>query len=305
MSASSTESGAQVRRLCRENRLPSYPSTAGLARGHIQANVVVLPAKYASDFRSLCQRNSVPCPLIGETLVGDPNTVVPLREMGFKHEIFHDSVDVRTDLPKYNVYRRGKFVGSRDDIKEYWKEDSIAFLIGCSYSFETALADAGLPPRHHLTSTAVPMYRTTQRLNPAGIFTSGTVVVSMRPYRESDIETVRKITAPYQTTRHGEPIAWGWESVEHLGIRDIDAPEWGDRVAIREGEVPVFWGCGVTPQNCLLETGDEMEEDVIAHYPGGMLVCDLMEDQVVQKPRGVANGDEVLDSLGIPNSRSQ
>jgi uncharacterized protein YcsI (UPF0317 family) len=127
----------------------------------------------------------------------------------------------------------------------------------------------------------------------------------MRPYRESDIETVRKITAPYQTTGHGEPIAWGWESVEHLGIRDIDAPEWGDRVTFREGEVPVFWGCGVTPQNCLLETGDEIEEDVIAHYPGGMLVCDLMEDQVLQKPRRVTNGDEVLDSLGIPNSTSQ
>jgi uncharacterized protein YcsI (UPF0317 family) len=203
MSASSTESGAQVRRLCRENRLPSYPSTAGLARGHIQANVVVLPAKYASDFRSLCQRNPVPCPLIGETPVGDPNTVIPLREMGFAHKIFHESVDVRTDLPKYNVYRRGKFVGSADDIKEYWKDDSIAFVIGCSYSFETALVDAGLPPRHHLTTTTVPMYRTTQRLNPAGIFTRGTVVVSMRPYPASEIETVRKITASYQMT-------WTW-----------------------------------------------------------------------------------------------
>jgi uncharacterized protein YcsI (UPF0317 family) len=184
-------------------------------------------------------------------------------------------------LPKYNIYRHGKLLHSTDDVEQYWKEDSIAFLIGCSYSFETALVREGLTPRHHITSTAVPMYNTTLPLNPAGEFTRGTYVVSMRPYRVEDVARVRQITARYQMTGHGEPIAWGWQAVEMLGIKDIKVPEWGVAVDFEEGEVPVFWGCGVTPQNCLLGMGREIEGDIIAHYPGGMLVCDLREEDVI------------------------
>jgi uncharacterized protein YcsI (UPF0317 family) len=271
----------EVRRLCRLNALPTYPSTTGLAAGHIQANLAVLPAKYASDFRSLCQRNPVPCPLIGESLIGDPTTIIPSQGSGFTHSLFRESVDIRTDLPKYNIYRSGKLVASTDDIDEYWKEDSIAFLIGCSYSFETALVNADLPPRHHVTSTAVPMYRTTLPLNPAGIFTQSTYIVSMRPYRLDELDRVRKITARYQMTGHGEPIAWGWESVKTLGIRDIHKPEWGMAVVFETDEVPVFWGCGVTPQNCVLDMGEQIEGDVIGHFPGGMLLCDLREEEVL------------------------
>jgi len=168
------KSAEEVRLLCRSNSLPTYPSTASLAPGHIQANLVILPSKYASDFRSLCQRNPVPCPLIGESLVGDPTTFVPSPGTGFTHHLFSKPIDVRTDLPKYNIYNAGKPNGSTDDITPYFQADSIAFLIGCSYSFETALVKAGLPPRHHRTSTAVPMYRTTRPLNPAGVFTRGT-----------------------------------------------------------------------------------------------------------------------------------
>ena len=271
----------QVRLACRGDKLPSHPSTAGLASGHIQANLVILPEKYASDFRSLCQRNPVACPLMGESSVGNPTTFIPSPGNGFSHPLFEGTVDVRFDLPKYNICRTGKLIASKEAVPEYWKDDSIAFLIGCSYSFETALVRAGLPPRHHRTGTAVSMYRTTLPLNPAGIFTRGTTVVSMRPYRSSDVTKVRQITAPYQMTGHGEPIAWGWEGAKMLGIRDINAPEWGAAVEFEEDEVPVFWGCGVTPQNCLLELGDEIDGDVIAHYPGGMLVCDLQEEDVI------------------------
>lgn len=273
----------EVRLACRSNKLPSHPSTAGLAPGYIQANLLILPAKYASDFRSLCQRNPVPCPLMGESLVGDPTTFIPPPDTGFSLPLFDGVVDVRFDLPKYNVYRDGKLTTSKNEVPEYWRDDSIAFLIGCSYSFETALVRAGLTPRHHRTGTAVPMYRTTLPLNPAGIFTRGTTVVSMRPYHSSDVAKVRQITAPYQIIGHGEPIAWGWEGAKMLGIRDIDEPEWGVAVEFEDGEVPVFWGCGVTPQNCLLQMGDEIEGHVVAHYPGGMLVCDLREEDVISR----------------------
>jgi len=267
----------EIRLLCRDNALPTFPSTTGLAMGHIQANLVVLPARYASDFRHLCQQNPIPCPLIGETLQGDPTKInshlgAPL--------LFSQSVDIRTDLPKYNVYRNGKLIASPKDVKKYWSEESVGFLIGCSYSFEAALVRAGLPPRHHRTCTAVPMYRTSLPLKPSGIFSCGTYVVSMRPYRQSEVEKIRELTAPYELTGHGEPIAWGWNSVQVLGIKDISEPEWGVAVPFEEDEVPVFWGCGVTPQNCLLEMGDEIEGDIIAHYPGSMLLCDLKEEDV-------------------------
>src|SRR5271170_5224485 len=128
-----------VRLSCRSDTLPTYPSTSGLVLGHIQANLVILPAKYASDFRSLCQRNPVSCPLMAESLVGDPTTFIPSPGRAFSHPLFEDSVDVCNDLPKYNVYRSGKLIASTNDVKLYWREHSIAFLIGCWYSFETAL----------------------------------------------------------------------------------------------------------------------------------------------------------------------
>jgi uncharacterized protein YcsI (UPF0317 family) len=201
---------------------------------------------------------------------------------GFSHPLFTEPVDIRTDLPKYNIYHHGKLVSSTKEIRQYWNEDSIAFLIGCSYSFETALVREGFIPRHHVTSTAVPMYCTTLALNPAGIFTRGTYVVSMRPYHVDDVARVREITAKYQMTGHGEPIAWGWDGAKRLGIKDIDNPEWGVKVQFEKDEVPVFWGCGVTPQNCLLEMGRDIEGDIISHYPGGMLVCDLHEEDVIK-----------------------
>jgi uncharacterized protein YcsI (UPF0317 family) len=273
--------GREVRLRCRANGF-IHPFTADRADGHIHANLVILPSKYASDFRALCHRNPVPCPLLGESPIGDPTRFAPSPGTGFNHALFSHEIDVRTDLPKYNIYRSGELLSSVDEIRDYWTEDSVAFLLGSCYSVETALAHKGWKPRHWVTSTDIPMYRTTIPLNPAGVFVKGTYVVSMRPYPTKYIMTIRELTAPCQIFSHGEPIAWGWEGMKLLGIKDIEKPEWGEALSIEKGEIPVFWGCGVTWQNCLLEMGDQIQGDVITHYPEGMLVCDLLEEDVIK-----------------------
>jgi len=275
MAISSTIStGLQVRTLCRSRSLTS--PTAALAPGHIQANLLIVPSAYASDFRSLCARNPVPCALLGSTPLsktGDPSCIKPVSLVNASSSDF----DIRTDLPQYNIYESGKLIATKTDVKDDWSSDHGAFLIGCSFSFESALAAAGLTPRHWEVGRNVPMYRTTQRLNPAGIFTSGNYVVSMRPYRKEDIAKVRKVTAPYQSM-HGEPIAWGYEGMSELGIVNLDSPQWGDAPMIKDGEVPVFWGCGVTPQDVIMQAGDKIKGLVIAHKPGYMLVLDSKEE---------------------------
>ena len=271
--SSSTSTGLEVRILCRRGLLTS--PTASLAPGHIQANLLILPSAYASDFRSLCARNPVPCPLLGSTAlskIGDASCIQPDSLINASDVDF----DIRTDLPQYNIYESGKLIATKIDVKHEWTSDHVAFLIGCSYSFEGALAAAGLTPRHWEVGGNVPMYRTTRRLNPAGIFTSGTYVVSMRPYREEDLSEVRRITAPYKGM-HGEPIAWGYQDMRELGIVDLDKPHWGDAPEIRQGEIPVFWGCGVTPQDMIMQAGDKIKGIVIAHKPGCMLVLDVNE----------------------------
>jgi len=172
---------------------------------------------------------------------------------GIDGDAIAKDLDITRDAPRYTVYRGGKLVQFEiPDIAEHWTDDHVAFLIGCSYSFETALTLAGLPPAHQVLQRNVPMYRTNIPLCPSGVFTGGTYVVSMRPYRASDIERVRDITRPFLAT-HGEPIAWGWNAVKELGINDINKPEWGEAPLMDENDfVPVFWGCGVTPQNAVM-----------------------------------------------------
>jgi len=162
------------------------------------------------------------------------------------------------------------------DLESHRQSDHVGFLIGCSYSFEDALASAGLPPRHTTLGRHVSMYRTKLPLCPAGVFSRGTYVVSMRPYLVEDVEKVSDITRRYVAT-HGEPIAWGWEGMRRLGIEDISTPEWGDVPLTEdvkgvfaegvEGEVvPVFWGCGVTPQEAVMRAG--LDGTVMGHAPG-------------------------------------
>jgi uncharacterized protein YcsI (UPF0317 family) len=214
--------------------------TTGLALGHIQANLIVLPSSVAPDFEMFCLRNPVPCPLIGKSgTPGDPHEFAP-NSLFRKSDSPEEVIDIRTDIPQYNVYQHGKLLKSKADIKEEWNECSVAFLIGCSFSFEAALTNAGLPPRQIQMSCNVPMYKTNVKLNPAGLFTGATQVVSMRPYLPQDIDRVRDVTRSFIKT-HGEPIAWGWEAAQEMGIEDIESPDFGDAVKFEDGEVPVFW----------------------------------------------------------------
>ncbi|KAK2612453.1 hypothetical protein QQS21_001557 [Conoideocrella luteorostrata] len=291
------KNGVDARAAARQNNQTT--PTSGVSPGYIQANMVVLPSRYAADFRTLCARNPVPCPLIAESASKGCFTALKSWIDGIKDEdIISEKCDLRRDIPRYMVYSDSKLVKSHcTEITSYWTDDHVAFLIGCSYSFETELAKADLSPRHVVLGRNVPMYRTSVRLCPAGVFTASTFVVSMRSYKKKDIDKVRKITRRFGVT-HGEPIDWGWRAVERLGIRDLDMPEWGDMPLTMDGrafgaareygdegeddedeEVPMFWGCGVTPQEAVMRAG--LEGVVMGHAPGHMLVLDLKDEDIV------------------------
>lgn len=273
----------EIRQQARSGFLSS--PTTGLAPAHIQANLLVLPICVAKDFELLCIRNPVPCPLLGRSSTpGNPYSFSPSnlflsRNTEAVNEDITTTIDIRTDIPAYNIYKHGRLVESKSHIREEWTTDSVAFLIGCSFSFESALSLAGLQPRQISTGTNVPMYKTTIKLHPAGVFTGASMVVSMRPYQPKDVEKVRSITRPFTKT-HGEPIAWGWEAVTELGIKDIHHPDFGDPASFEEGEVPVFWGCGVTPQVAVMAAGNKIPGLVMAHKPGHMLVLDMTEEEL-------------------------
>ncbi|KAI1276578.1 hypothetical protein F5Y07DRAFT_366336 [Xylaria sp. FL0933] len=266
------------------------PNTSGLAPTYLQANLIILPSKYAADFRLLCARNPVPCPLIAESSKPGSWDSVRSHLPGLDGRVVLTDVDIRNDAPKYNVYKDSNLVKSDcPNIMDEWNGDHVAFLIGCSFSFESALAAAGLTPLHTSLKRNVPMYRTAIPLSPAGVFTGSTFVVSMRPYRASDVPRVRDITRAFSAT-HGEPIAWGWEALKALGIADIDTPQWGDapltpdgapfgKFAGRDDLVPVFWGCGVTPQEAVMRAN--LEGVVMAHSPGHMLLLDCKDSDII------------------------
>ncbi|PGH09857.1 hypothetical protein AJ79_05583 [Helicocarpus griseus UAMH5409] len=281
-----TSSAHTVRLNARKNDITF---TSGLAPTYLQANLICLPSRYAQDFRLLCQRNPVPCPLLAESKSAGSFTELKSWMANITDSAIACDLDLRTDIPRYMVYKDSILVKFQcKDINEDWTEDHVGFLIGCSYSFENALAIAGLPPRHTIMKRNVPMYRTNIPLCPAGVFTGGTFVVSMRPYTLDQIDDVRSVTRPYVGT-HGEPIAWGWDAVRALGIKNIDSPEWGDAPLTVDGKpfglkteenvVPVFWGCGVTPQEAVMRAN--LQGVVMAHAPGHMLVMDVKEDEVL------------------------
>jgi uncharacterized protein YcsI (UPF0317 family) len=236
--------------------------TAGLAPGYVQANLVILPAAWAEEFAEFCRLNPQPCPLLEQTALGDAQ---PRRAAA--------GADLRTDVPRYRVFRHG--VAERDeptDIRRLWRDDLVGFLLGCSFTFESALVEAGLPVRHLDEGRNVPMYRTNVACRPAGRF-AGPLVVSMRPYRPQQVEAARAITARYPRM-HGGPVHVGDPAA--LGISDLARPDFGDAVSIGDDEVPVFWACGVTPQLALAGCGSEL---VVAHSPGHMFVTDWRDDE--------------------------
>lgn len=256
---------------CRSQKFQVH--TSNVCPGYVQANLIVLPELIANDFYDLCMRNPVPCPLLAVTATGDP-TILKENKV-----IFDKDINLAKDIPKYNIYENGELVEETKDISSEWSSSHVGFLIGCSYSFERALIDAGLPPRNVTQGTCVSMYRTKRYLDPAGIFTDSTYVVSMRPYKLEDLKKVREITGKYREF-HGEPIAWGFEDAYNkLGIKDISNPDFGEPTLIKEDEIPVFWGCGVTPQSAVESLGSKVKEKCMGHTPGHMLILDLKDEQ--------------------------
>ncbi len=236
-------------------------STARLAPDRVQANLVVVERDFADELADLCARNPVPCPVLEQLA---PGAFEPACAPGS---------DLRSELGRYRVWRDGELAEQPADVRALWSRDLVAFLIGCSFTFDHALTHAGLTPRHYALDRNVPMYRTRVPLAPAGRL-RGTMVVSMRPYREDQIERVRDVTRPFRLM-HGEPVAWG--DPRALGIDDVMRPDYGDPPVFEPGEVPVFWGCGVTPQSVIVASKVPF---AITHEPGHMFVTGLRHERL-------------------------
>jgi uncharacterized protein YcsI (UPF0317 family) len=236
--------------------------TAGLAPGYVQGNLAILPHEYAEDFLRFCQANPKPCPLIGVSETGSP----AIPALGA-------DLDIRTDIPRYRVWRNGALVDEPRDIKSVWRDDLVSFVLGCSFSFEEALLAADVPLRHIERGLGVPMYRTNIQTQRAGRF-HGPVVVSMRPLKPADAIRAVQITGRLPAV-HGAPIHLGYP--EQIGIGDLAKPDYGHALPLEPGELPVFWACGVTPQAAIVAAQIPF---AITHAPGYMLVTDLKNAQL-------------------------
>jgi uncharacterized protein YcsI (UPF0317 family) len=232
--------------------------TAGLAPGHVQGNVCILPREYAEDFRRFCERNPKPCPLLAMSAPGDPR----LPALG-------EDLDIRSDVPRYRLFRNGVLEAEPENLNDLWRDDLVTFVLGCSFSFEEALTQAGLRLRYVEEGRNVPMYRTSVDTVPAGPF-RGKLVVSMRPFEPADAIRAIEITSRYPRV-HGSPVHMGFP--ERIGITDLAHPWAGDATEVREGELPLFWACGITPQSVVLDAKPSL---CITHSPGHMLVTDLL-----------------------------
>jgi uncharacterized protein YcsI (UPF0317 family) len=234
--------------------------TAGLAAGVLQSNLAIMPERYALDFMRYCQRNPKPCPLSAVSDTGNPMMFTLGRD-----------IDIRTDVPAYNIYRNGKLDISVNDLSSVWQDDLVTFAIGCSFTFEHALIAAGINLWHIDHDLTVPMYRSNIDTVPAGPF-HGKMVVSMRAIPADKVALVTEISRRFPLA-HGAPVHAG--DPAEIGISEIASPDWGDAVPLPEGYVPVFWACGVTPQVAIEQAGLPI---CITHKPGHMLITDVPED---------------------------
>ena len=246
---------AQARALFRTT---DVATTAGFSAGFAQANLIALDRKYAFDFLLFAQRNPKPCPLLGVLEPGEVSS--PLLAGG----------DIRTDIPSYRVFSHGSLIDEPTDATAYWTENTVAFVIGCSFTFEQALLDNNVPVAHIEQGVNVPMYLTNIDCEPAGVF-SGKMVVSMRPIPANLVADAVRITSRYPAV-HGAPVHVGEPGL--IGIDDLAAPDFGDAVDIPAGWVPVFWACGVTPQSIVMHSKPEL---AICHSPGKMLITDVRD----------------------------
>lgn len=230
--------------------------TAGQAPDYLQGNLVILPLEHAGDFLLYCMNNPKPCPVIGFAGPGDPH----LTDLG--------DIDIRSDVPKYRIFRHGVLEEEVADIARFWRRDLVTFVLGCSFTFEEALIRGGFPVRHIGLGRNVPMFRTNLETLRGGIF-EGPLVVTMRAYPRARIPEIFDLSAAYPHA-HGTPVYWG--DPRGIGIADLSAPDYGDPIPIEPDEVPVFWACGVTPQAAIACARPDF---CITHAPGCMLVTDL------------------------------
>jgi uncharacterized protein YcsI (UPF0317 family) len=250
---------AQLREAIRAGKWTS--PTTGLAQGFVQANLVMLPQDAAFNFLLFCVRNPKPCPILD---VLDPGQAEPKIAKGG---------DLRTDLPKYRVFQQGKLKQEVEDVRHLFQNDTVSFLLGCSFSFEAALVAAGVPVRNLEEDKNVSMYITNRDCDPSGPF-SAPLVVTMRPMKPNEAVRAVQVTTRFHLT-HGAPVHLG--SPEELGIKDLSRPDFGDPVTIRPGEIPVFWACGVTSQLAATSVSLPL---VITHAPGHMFVSDLRDEHL-------------------------
>jgi len=231
--------------------------TAGWCAGFTQANLIIVPRAQAFDVLLFATRNPQACPILGVLDAGE--TSGPLLVDG----------DIRSDVGRYRVYENGVLVAEPTGLEEWWRADLMTFIVGCSFTFEAALQEAGIAIAHIKQGTNVPMYRTNVRCAPAGAM-SGPLVVSMRPIPADRVADAVRITSQYPAV-HGAPVHVGDPAA--LGI-DLDRPDFGDVVVVGPGEVPVFWACGVTPQAAVMESRPAL---AIGHAPGHMLITDARD----------------------------
>ncbi|MER6419312.1 putative hydro-lyase [Streptomyces sp. NPDC001137] len=234
--------------------------TAGVAAGHTQVNLISVPADWAYDMLLFCQRNPKPCPVLDVTDAGSATTILA------------EGADLRTDLPRYRVWQDGELVDEPTDVRAHWREDLVSFLIGCSFTFEWALAEAGVPIRHVEQGRNVPMYVTSRQCRPAGRL-HGPLVVSMRPVPPQHLGAAIRESSLLPAV-HGSPVHCGTPS--GLGIEDLGRPDFGDPVDLEPDDIPVFWACGVTPQAAVMAS---LPPFAITHAPGQMFLTDARDEQ--------------------------
>ncbi len=238
--------------------------TAGLAKNKLQTNIVVLPSQFSDHFLNFCHLNKKACPIVDKTKVGDP----------FFHNLGRD-IDVRLDVPRYNIYKNGKLLNSTKNIKDYWEDTFVAFAIGCSFTFEHELLRNNLELDHIKNNKIVPMYKTNIKNKRSGVFASE-MVTSMRIFKKSEAKKVITISKKYSQA-HGEPVHVG--SPERIGINNILKPNWGDPPRVKKSDEDYyFWACGVTPQNAVMEAKLPF---CITHTPGHMLITDTAENKIL------------------------
>ena len=258
----------EVRQLFRSGEWTN--PTSGLCLGYLQANMAILPGELAADFLQVCLANPRPMPLVDMTEPGSP---VPTRVA--------PEADLRTDLPRYRVYRLGLFDSEVTDIRELWRDDLVAFLLGCSFTAEAKLLEAGVRLRHMELGQNVPMFKTSLQCEPKGAF-HGPVVVSMRPVARDQVELATRVTEDYPLA-HGGPLHIGDPAA--IGIEDLASPDWGDAIELLADEVPVFWACGVTPQALIMSVQPEF---AITHAPGHMFITDVPDTQILRRQPDLA-----------------